>query len=67
MQIVERANLRAQLRGEQLTAMMRLELRPRPAAVAGVGLFVREEILNDESLLHQFMRRSQLTCVAVHK
>lgn len=66
MQIVERANLRAQVRSEQLTAMLRLELRPRPAAMAGVGLFVREEILNDESLMHQLVRRLQLTCVAVH-
>ncbi len=67
MQIVERANLRAQLRSEQLTALLRLEIRPRGAGVGGIGLFVRDEIINDGSLMHQLTSRLQMTCVAVHK
>ncbi len=67
MQVVERANLRAQIRSEQLTALRRLEVRPRGAELGGVGLFVREEIINDKSLMNQLARRLQMTCIAVHK
>lgn len=67
MQIVERANLRAQIRSEQLTALLKLEIRPRRAGLGGVGLFVREEITSDDSLLNQLARRLEISCIAVHK
>jgi hypothetical protein len=66
-QIAERANLRAQLRSEQIAAMMKLEMTPRAAGVVGTSLLLREEIKSDESLLHGTMRRLRIHCTGNHR
>ena len=67
LQIVERANLRAQIRSEQIAALLRLEIGPRRAGIGGAGLFVREQISNSDSLMHQLVTRLRVSCIAVHK
>ncbi len=65
-QIAERANLRAQIRTEQISAALRLEASGKVAGAGSVGLLVREEVQADESLLHQFLSYLQIHCTAVH-
>ncbi|ASG25158.1 MULTISPECIES: hypothetical protein [Nitrospirillum] len=66
-QIAERAHLRSQLRAKQIHAGMTLEVAPRAAGVGSGFLMIREEILGDESALHEIARRLQVHSVAVHK
>ena len=66
-QIAERAQLRAQLRAEQLAASRKLELLPRAAGTASVGLLTREEIESEESMLHEVTKRLQIHSAIVHK
>ncbi len=65
-QIAERANLRAQLRTEQIAAALKLEMSAKIAGTGSVGLLVREEIQTDEAMLHQFFRFLQVHCASVH-
>jgi hypothetical protein len=65
-QIAERANLRAQIRTEQISAALRLEATGKVAGAGSVGLLVREEIQTEESLLHQFLSYLQVHCAAAH-
>ena len=65
--IAERANLRAQIRTQQLTASLRLEITPRMGGVGSVGLLVREEVTTDTSMLHTFLSRLRVHAVAVHR
>lgn len=65
--IAQRANQRTQIRTKQLQRLMRLELGPRGAGAGSTGLIVREEILNDESALHAFVRRLNIHIVSTHK
>ncbi len=66
-QIAERANLRAQLRTEQIMASIKLEMTPRVAGAIGTGLLLRDEIKEDESVMREFFRRLQIHCVALHQ
>ncbi len=65
-QIADRANLRAQIRSQQIAAALKLEASGKVAGAGSVGLLVREEIQTDESQLHQFLRYLQVHCTAVH-
>lgn len=65
--IAEKANLRARLRTQQIQASMRLEIMPRVAGVAGIGLLVREEITTDASLLNQTRQWLRMHVVAVNQ
>jgi hypothetical protein len=65
-QIAEKANLRAQIRSEQIAATLKLDATNRISGAGSVGLFVREEIQSNESLLHQFMQYLQVHFVAIH-
>ncbi|MDE1150608.1 MAG: hypothetical protein PW843_29005 [Azospirillaceae bacterium] len=66
-QIAERAHLRSQLRAQQIRAGMTLEVAPRVAGVGSGVLMIREEVLGEESLLHEIARRLHVHSVAVHK
>ena len=66
-EIAEKANLRAQLRTEQLRAAFRLEISSRGAGVGSTALMVREEYLNDESAAHRLASWLQLHCLAMHR
>jgi hypothetical protein len=66
-QIAERANLRAQIRSRQIMAAMELEMVPRAAASASVGLLLREEVSSDETVLHQTMQRLRVHCIGSHR
>jgi hypothetical protein len=61
-QIAERANLRAQIRTRQIIASMKLEITPRAAGVASVGLLLREEITGDHSAFQETLRRLRVHC-----
>jgi uncharacterized membrane protein len=65
-QIAAKANLRAQIRSEQIAAALKLEATGKAAGAVSVGLLVREEIQADESLLRQFLQYLQIHCSAVH-
>ena len=65
-QIAERANLRAQIRTEQIRAGLKLEIAPKGAGVGSTVLLVREEVQNDESAFHQFLRSLQVHSTTVH-
>ena len=65
-QIAERANLRAQIRGEQIAAAMRLEMSSKTVGAGSAALLVREEIHNEDSLLQQFFRYLQVHCTGLH-
>ncbi len=65
-QIAERANLRAQIRSEQIAATLKLELSNRTVGAGSAGLLVREEIKSDESLWHQFLQFLQVHCTGLH-
>ncbi len=65
-QIAERANLRAQIRSEQIAATLKLEMSNRTLGSGSIGLLVREEIKNDESLWHQFLQYLQVHCTGLH-
>ena len=65
-QVAERANLRAQLRSEQIAAGLKLEASGKLGGAGSVALLVREEWQNDQSMLHQFLRILQVHCIAVH-
>ena len=65
-QVAARANLRAQIRSEQIIAALKLEATGKVAGSGSVGLLVREEIQTDGSLLHQFLSYLQVHCTAVY-
>ena len=64
--IAERARLRAQIMSEQIKGAVLHEFSPRIAGAGSLGLLVREEWLNDESLCHQFLARLHVHCTAAH-
>lgn len=64
-QVAERAHLRAQLRTEQINALLKLEATGRGTGVGSTVLLVREELLSDESTAHQIARRLEVTCQAM--
>lgn len=66
-QIAQRAYLRTQMRTQQIRANLKLELFPRAAGVGSVGLMLREEIKDDQSLLNETWRRLQMHSIAVHR
>jgi hypothetical protein len=66
-QIAERANLRAQIRSRQIMVAMKLEIVPRAAATASVGLLLREEVSSDETALRQTMQRLRVHCIGSHR
>lgn len=66
-QIAERANVRAQDRSRQIIHQLKMEIAPRAAGSVGAGLLVREEINDDESLLHETARRLHVHCVGTHR
>lgn len=66
-QIAEKAYLRAQILGKQIRAGWTYEVAPRVAGLGATGLLIREEIVNDESLLNEFVRRFSVHSVAVHR
>ena len=59
-------HLRAQIRSEQIAATLKLEMSNRTLGSGSVGLLVREEIKNDESLWHQFLQYLQVHCTGLH-
>lgn len=63
--IAEGAHLRSQLRTEQLRACLKLEITPRGAGLGSAGLLLREEWLNNDSMLHAFLQRLQIHVSAV--
>lgn len=66
-QIAERANLRAQIRSEQIAALLKLEMTPRAAGIAGGGLLLREELSSDESALRRTAERLRVHCTGTHR
>jgi hypothetical protein len=66
-QIAERANIRAQDRSRQIMHQLKMEIAPRAAGTGGVGLLLREEITDDESLLHETARRLHIHCIGTHR
>ncbi len=66
-QIAERAHLRAQIRREQIAAMLQREIAPRGAGLGGATLLVREEIQNDKSAYHQVLARLQIHSTSLKK
>ncbi len=66
-QIAERANLRAQIRTQQVMASVKLEVTPRLGGLGSLGLLVREEVSSDQSELHTFMSRLRIHAAAVHR
>lgn len=66
-QITERANLRAQIRSQQIVAAMKLEITPRIAGSVGTSLLLREEIASNESALRQTMQRLRIHCTGNHR
>ena len=65
--IVERANLRTQLRIKQIQASLSLEIAPRVAGVPGTGLLLREEITGDATLTKQVARWLRMHIVATQQ
>lgn len=65
-QIVERANLRAQIRGQQISALLRLELTPRAGAVASLSLLMREESSSNDSAARKFLSGLRIHATASH-
>ena len=66
-QIAEKAHLRAQIRREQIAALLQRGVAPRGAGLGGGGLLVREEIENDKSLYHQVLSRLQIHSTSLKK
>ena len=66
-QIAERANLRAQIRSQQIIAALKLEMTPRVAAIASVGLLLREEVSSDETALRQTLQRLRIHCTGNYR
>ncbi len=66
-QIAERAHLRAQLRQEQISALLRLEIAPRGAGSVSTGMLVREEVQNDKSAMNSLVQRLRLHVTAAHR
>ena len=66
-QIAERANLRAQIRSRQIAAAIKLEITPRAATVAAIGLLLREEIAGDESAMKKVFERLRVHCIGTHR
>lgn len=66
-QIAARANLRAQIRSEQIATALKLEATGKVAGAGSVALPVREERQGDESLLHQFLSYLQVHCTVVSR
>ena len=66
-QIAERANLRAQIRTQQVIASLKLDVTPRLGGIGSVGLLVREEVTSDQSLLHTFLSRLRIHATAVQR
>ncbi len=66
-QIAERAHLRAQIRRQQIAAMLQREVAPRSAGLGGATLLVREEIQNDKSAYHEVLRRLQIHSTSLKK
>lgn len=66
-QIAEHANLRSQIRAEQIAVSMELEMMPRAAAVGGIALMIREEVVEDESWVRTNAKRLLVNLTAVHK
>ena len=66
-QIAQRAHLRAQLRQEQIFALLRLEIAPRGAGSISTGLLMREEITGDHSTMNSVVRRLRLHMTATHR
>lgn len=66
-QLAARANLRAQIRSEQIAAALRLDGTGKLAGSASIGLLIREEVGTDDSAYSQFLRYLQIHCAAVNK
>ncbi len=67
-QILEQAQLKAQIRSEQLRGLFLHELTPRATVPASLYLLLREELDNDNhSILASFLQRLTFHVVAVHK
>ena len=66
-QIAERAHLRAQIRRQQIAAMLQREIAPRGAGLGGTTLLVREEIQNDKSAYHEVLARLQIHSTSLKK
>lgn len=66
-QIAERAHLRAQIRREQIIASLKHEITPRGSGAGSAGLLIREEIQNQESLLHQALTFLQVHATSISR
>ena len=66
-QIAERANLRAQIRTQQISAAVAHEITPRASGVGSTILLLKEEFASDDSALHQFLSRLRIHSTTVHK
>lgn len=66
-QIVEKAHLRTQLRMKQIQASMTLEIAPRVAGAAGTGLLIREEVMEEASVLNQIRQWLRMHVVSVQR
>ena len=71
--LADRANLRSQIRTEQLKAILtlqgsqlKLEVGGKVTGAGSIGLMVREEVLEDSSSFHQFLRFLQVHAVTAH-
>ena len=66
-QIAEKAHLRAQIRRQQIAALLQRGIARRGAGLGGATLLVREEIENDESAYHQVLTRLQIHSLSLKK
>ena len=66
-QIAEKAHLRAQIRRQQIAALLQRGIAPRGAGLGGATLLVREEIENDKSLYHEVLSRLQIHSTSLKK
>lgn len=66
-QIVEKAHLRTQLRMKQIQASMTLEIAPRVAGTAGTSLLIREEVMEETSVLNQVRQWLRMHVVSVQR
>ncbi len=66
-QIAERAHLRAQIRMQQISAILRLKMTAKAAGTASTALLVREEYEDDPSAFGIIMSRLQVHSTTTHK
>ena len=67
MQIAERAHLRTQIRTQQISAMLKLEITPRVAGVGSASLLVREQLIENKEALQKIMEQIKIHVIGVKR